>query len=73
MIAFDGGRYYYWQVEAKDLIFQGDSVFSDTFSIAIVDLTVKYTLVPLKEITSIANTMSKKFGNSVFGCRYLKS
>lgn len=58
---FLDGSYYYWQVKITDLLVQGDSVFSDTYKIAILDSGTSLTVVPLKEMTKIANLMTTKF------------
>ena len=63
MVPLNKDKYYYWQVKVQDIIFQGDSIFSDTYSVAILDSGTSFTLIPLKEMISIANSMEKKFGN----------
>lgn len=57
MVSVDSGRYYWWQLKIRDLIFQGDSVFSNTYQLAIVDSGTSFMLVPLKEMISIATAM----------------
>ncbi len=68
MISVDNGKYYHWQVEIQDLIVQGRSVFSDTYTVAIVDSGTSLTVVPYKEMLSIANSLGDKFGNDLFSC-----
>ena len=61
-------NYYYWQVKIRDVIVQGQSVFSNSYSIAILESGTSLTLVPLKEMTRIGNAISKKFDQSTFAC-----
>jgi len=53
MVSVDSGRYYWWQLKIRDLIFQGDSVFSNTYQ---------------KEMMSIANALNNKFYYEYFAC-----
>jgi hypothetical protein len=50
MASITNDKYYYWQVKIQDFIVQGDSVFSNTYQIAILDTGTSLTLVPLKEM-----------------------
>ena len=68
MISNDKGMYYNWQVKISDLIVQGQSVFSNSYSVAILDSGSSVNLVPLKEMTRIGNSISKIFDNSTFNC-----
>jgi hypothetical protein len=68
MVSVDSGRYYWWQLRIRDLIFQGDSVFSNTYQLAIADSGTSFMLVPLKEMMSIANALNNKFYYEYFAC-----
>lgn len=68
MVSVDSGRYYWWQLKIRDLIFQGDSVFSNTYQLAIADSGTSFMLVPLKEMMSIANALNNKFYYEYFAC-----
>jgi hypothetical protein len=50
------------------VIVSGDSIFSDTYSVAILDTGTSFTYVPYNEMTNIATYMADKFGSSNFGC-----
>ena len=60
MISIDNDNYQYWQVKISDLIVQGQSVFSNSQTNAILDSGTLLTLVPLREITRIEKEISKK-------------
>lgn len=47
LISTDQGKFNDWQVEIRDLFFQGDSVFSNTYSVALLDFTTTFTVIPL--------------------------
>jgi hypothetical protein len=68
LISTDHSKFNNWQVEIRDLVFQGDSVFSNTYSVALLNITTTFTVIPLKEMVSIANFLTEKFGNMVFVC-----
>jgi hypothetical protein len=47
LISTDQDKFNDWQIEIRDLIFQGDSVFSNTYSVALLDITTTFTVIPL--------------------------
>ena len=68
MISINNGKYYYWQVKISDVLVRGQSVFSNTYTMAILDTGSYLTVLPLKEMTRIASSISKKFDPSKFNC-----